>query len=362
MTSFKKAILLVIVSSILWITGCSPFVENNEIEEIAPVIFWSLDDAGEGKLKVCTVVPPLVKEKQRLLTMNVELLKQGGKTFNFKYYRELKTGQLRILLINEELAKKGMKTIIDTVFSDPNISQRLYLVIVRGNFEEYIKNELQDKQENPDYFLYRMLKHYEEKHQGEMSIVNLHQFMEKLYGVYSDPILPVFKAEKGRFTYEGTAIFQDDKLISTVSHMEDQIYQLIGNDDYLKYLPMTNLSTVLGQVRSNMNMALNQDLSTLTVNVELTGTIDEYRGTKNLNDLAEITVLKTEIESYLETKTKAFLQKSQEWNVDPLQIGTKTFTPFTKPMSEEKWFEKWSNMKINVNYHLELEPLIDVQD
>ncbi|WP_289318568.1 hypothetical protein [Peribacillus sp. NJ4] len=54
--------------------------------------------------------------------------------------------------------------------------------------------------------------------------------------------------------------------------------------------------------------------------------------------------------------------KNQEWNVDPLQIGTKTFTPFTKPMSEEKWFEKWSNMKINVNYHLELEPLIDVQD
>jgi spore germination protein len=330
------------------------------VEEIAPVVFWYINDGGEGKLKLSTVVPPLVKEKKRLLTLQVDLLKQGGKEFNLKYYRELKTGQTRILLINEELAKEGIIPLINTMLTDPEISQRLYLVIVKGNFEDYLKNQL-DKQKSLDYFLYGMFKHYEGTHQGEITVVNLHQFMKKLYSPFSDPIAPVFKASEENFTYEGTAFFSHDKLMATVKNMDDQIFQLIDNDYYLKLLPIPALSVTLDHVRSKVHMKLNREHSAISIKVDLTGRIGEYRGDKNILDQDELANLNKEIESYLEKQTTELLKKMQQWKVDPLEIGTLSLTPFTKPISEKEWVRYWEQMKVNVDYRLHIQPLTNVK-
>lgn len=63
MIPYKYYGLLAIVS-LMWITGCSaPYAENNLIEEIAPVVFWSVDKGTEGKFKISTLVPPLIEEK-----------------------------------------------------------------------------------------------------------------------------------------------------------------------------------------------------------------------------------------------------------------------------------------------------------
>ncbi|XID93777.1 Ger(x)C family spore germination protein [Paenibacillaceae bacterium WGS1546] len=353
MCLIKRAALWVMLCSALLMAGCSPYMENNTIEEIAPVIFWSINDGGDGQLQISTLVPPLTKEKKRLLTLKVELLKQGRKDFNLIYYRELKAGQLRMILINEELAKKGIVSLINTLLTDPDISQRLYVVIVQGNFEDYLKNQL-DKQENIDYFLYRMFKHYEQKNQGEMTIVNLHQFLKKLYSPYSDPILPVFKAGKDHFTYEGTALFRDDKMIATVRNMDDQVMQLIDNDHYLKLLSIPSLSVALGHVRSKVHIELNRNKSTISITTDLIGILEEYRGDKYLGDHKELAILNREIESYLEKQTKEMLEKMQKWKVDPLQLGTLTLKPFMKPISEKEWSSDWEAMKIDVNFRVQL--------
>ncbi|MBP1155646.1 MULTISPECIES: Ger(x)C family spore germination protein [unclassified Paenibacillus] len=356
MRQIKRALLGGLLSAILLITGCSPFVENNTIEEIAPVIFWFIKDGGEGKLNISTLVPPLIKEKKRLLSKNVELLKQGGKEFNLVYYRELKNGQLRMILINEELAKKGILSMIDTLLNDPNISQRLYVAIVDGNFSDYINSQL-SQQANLDYFLYRMFKHYEDKHQGEMSIVNLHQFKNKLYTPFSDPILPVFKVDKNNFTYQGTAFFRHDKLIGKINKIDDEILQLINNDHYLKLLPLPELSVSIDHVRGNTYMKLNQDYSSLSFIVHLSGRIDEYRGNKNLHDYEDFLALNHEINAFLKKHTVDLLKKMQEWKVDPLEVGKHTLRPFKKSMSEKEWSNYWSKMNINVEYQIDLDPL-----
>ncbi|MFC3341247.1 Ger(x)C family spore germination C-terminal domain-containing protein [Paenibacillus abyssi] len=331
-------------------------MENNRIEEIAPVIFWSIDQGEEGRLSICTLVPPLVKEKKRLLTQNVHLLKEGGKLFNLIYYRELKLGQLRMLLVNEEVAKQGLNSLINTLFIDPEVSPRLYLVIIKGDFEAYIQNQL-DKQPNLDYFLYRMFKHYEEKHQGEMSIVNLHTFMKNLHTPLSVPFLPVFKAGKESFTYEGTAFFRHDAMIATASGIDDQIMQLLSNDHYLRLLPIPSLSVTVGHIRSKVRIKLAD--SSAAVNVELYGRVEEYRGDKDILDHAEATELNDQIQTYLEKHTLELLQKMQRWKVDPLEIGRHTMTPFTKPMSDEAWLEKWQQLKFDVNYDIDIQPFVE---
>lgn len=165
----------------LWLTGCAPFTENNIIEELTPVTFLSLSKGDEGKIKISTILPSLSKEKKSVMTEEVSLIKEGLRNFNTNFYQETKTGQMRMLIINEDLAKnEGIMSIINVLLTDPDISLRIYLVIVKGNFEEYLENKL-DEQDNLDYSFYRMLKHYEEENQGEFSVVNLYEFKKMLY-------------------------------------------------------------------------------------------------------------------------------------------------------------------------------------
>nr|MDH3163009.1 hypothetical protein [Bacillus licheniformis] len=75
------------------VAGRSPFVENNEIEEISPVTFWYMKEGKKGKISMSTVVPPMGLEKKRLFSTEVDMIKQAGKRFNLNYYNELKNGQ-----------------------------------------------------------------------------------------------------------------------------------------------------------------------------------------------------------------------------------------------------------------------------
>ena len=354
----RKKMLFVwgIFVSFVMIPGCAPFVENNTIEDIAPVTFWSISKGEKRKIKMSTLVPPLVNEPKSLLTLEVDLLKQGGKDFNLRYYRELKVGQLRYFLIHEELAKQGIIQLINTLLTDYDISQRMYLVIVKGNFDEYINRQAK-KQENLDYYLYRMLRHYEIKRQGEMTIVNLHEYKNKLFSPFSDPVLPVFKVAKDNFTYEGTAFFSNDKLIETLTSTEDQIFQLLDNDHFLKFFPIPKLDVVIGHLRSRVNVDLDKNLSLVTINVKLNGRIEEYQGNKNILNGNELMQLHKEIETELEMKTTDLIKKMHELKVDPLQIGTHTLSPFSKPISEKVWLAAWGKMKIKVNYQLYFEAL-----
>jgi spore germination protein len=341
---------------LLWTPGCSaPLVENNTIEEIAPVIFWFIKEAENGQLSIGTMIPPLLKEeRKRLLSMKVSLLRQGGEKFNLSYFREVRNGQLRMLLIDKQLAAKGIRPLVETILSDTEISQRLYLVITDGDVETYIRGQM-EQQPDVDYYLYRMLKHYERKSQGDITVVNLHQYMKSSHSRFSDPILPVFKVDKDHFLYNGTALLKDDKLVDTLQGGQEQAMQLINNDHYLEYLPVPALGVSLGHVRSTVRMEPDKRLRTLTVKVSMRARVDEYRGAEDLMSRSGLTRLSGEIEGYLEKETRTLIQKIQQFKVDPLEIGKRTLSPFRNPMSDQQWMDAWEHMKIDVDYWIDLE-------
>ncbi|MEO2074914.1 MAG: Ger(x)C family spore germination C-terminal domain-containing protein [Bacillus sp. (in: firmicutes)] len=95
----------------------------------------------------------------------------------------------------------------------------------------------------------------------------------------------------------------------------------------------------------------------VTINVKLNGRIEEYQGKKNILNGNELMQLHKEIETELEMKTTDLIKKMQELKVDPLQIGTHTLSPFSKPISEKVWLAAWGKMKIKVNYQLYFEAL-----
>jgi spore germination protein len=92
--------------------------------------------------------------------------------------------------------------------------------------------------------------------------------------------------------------------------MDDQIFQLIDNDHYLKLLPIPELSTTIGNVRSNVHMELDGKYSSISIKIDLNGRLEEYRGVKNILRNDELAILNKEIESYLEKQTTKLLKKN----------------------------------------------------
>ncbi|MEK5502634.1 Ger(x)C family spore germination protein [Bacillus sp. FSL M8-0168] len=360
MTQRKAALLCIAITFLLTAQGCSPFVENNEIEEISPVTFWFIKEAGNGKLSMSTLVPPIGFEEKRIFNKEVKMVKQFGKNFDLNYYNELKNGQLRMVMIEERLARKGIIKIVNSLLSDAKIGPRLYLIIVNGDFDKYMTNALKESKKF-DFYLYQTLRHYEKASQGEMSIVNLHHFKNQLYTHFSDPYAPVFQTDGYHFKYEGTALFQDDKLANVISGIDDQTFQIINNNRYLKYLPLPGHSIVLGQARSAVYFELNEKKTALTMNVSVNAGIEEYDGEKNLQDQREFDMLVQDIESELERRTACLLKKMQQVKADPLEIGGEALFPFTKPMSDEHWEKLWENMDIKVRYQVKLRPITNTQ-
>jgi spore germination protein len=348
---------MLIFCSIGLLTGCSPFTNDNTVEEIAPVTFLSVE-AGEekGKLKVSTLVPPVMKEDKQFFSTNVTLLEQGRRSFNLKYYREIKLGQLRMLFIDEKVARNGIISLIDTLLTDPEVSPRLYLVVLKGDFEAFFKNRMQ-QQKDLDYYLYRMFKHYEKGQQGEITVTNIHEFMEKVYSPYSDPFIPVFKVDNDDFSYEGTGFFDNGKLKGETDKNEDQFFQLLNNYHFLKKMVITPLDVSLGEVHSRITTHVNLNEHAVSFKIHYRGRIDEYRGNKDLDRQASIYELVDELEGYMEEGNVSLLKKFQQMKVDPLEIGGQTLGPVTKPMSEEDWIKFWQSAKIKVDCYFELEPL-----
>ncbi|WP_442872666.1 Ger(x)C family spore germination C-terminal domain-containing protein [Bacillus paralicheniformis] len=237
---------------------------------------------------------------------------------------------------------------------------RLYLIVVNGDFDKYILSELKQS-ENFDFYLYQTLRHFERANQGEMSIVNLHQFKNQLYTHYSDPYVPVFSTDGNQFTYEGTGLFRNDKFVKTLTGIDDQIFQLINNNRYLKFLTIPSLSIVIGQARSTVTFDLNQNNTALSMKVTINAGIEEYTGDKNLQDQSEFSALVHDVESELEKKTADMIKDMQNIRVDPLEVGGEALFPFTKPISDKAWLNRWEKMDVEVDYQVNLRPNVNVQ-
>lgn len=354
----KLALLIIFTVSITSACKEGIIVEKNVIEDIAPVIFWSIEKGQEKNYKVSTIMPPMVNEKKRFMSVETDLLTAAARNFNLNYYRELKTGQLRILFISEELAEEGLLPIINSLLKNPETSRRLFIVVLRGSLDNYVTAQL-DKQEDLDYYLYSMMKHYE--NQGKMTLINTQAFIKLYYENYSDPYLPVFHVDEDRFEYTGTGFVKGDKIVLKSNNQEDQIYQNIANDYFLRYYSIEDLSLVIGQARSEVDMTIDNEMNTLKLSVDLSGDIEEYKGKHDFYTRSGYEDLTKELKEYLEDRTEKLLKKMQKKEIDPLSVGKLTLKPFTKPLSRKQWIDIWVNMDIEVEYNIHLEPLNELQ-
>jgi spore germination protein len=352
----KRSNSLIFVTMLLMLSGCGSWsVKNNIIEEISPTILLYVGRGADKHLEQATLIPPLVEEKKRVITANVRLMKEGRIQLNQKYYREMKSGQLRMLFISKSLAREDILPIVNTMMIDPEISDRLYLIVVEGDFLAYLNKQVVKQQEMIEFYLYKMLAHYEQ--QGEITVTNLHRFMEAYFSPYADPKIPLFTTNGTDLIYKGTALFHDGKMVGEITTLDDPLFQILNRPTrFQKLLSLPEQRVTLGSLHTETKVTV-QPTGDVKIYIEGTGRVEEYQGERDLNQPEAAQQLTRELEAVLEQKAALLVKKLQQLRIDPLRIGERTLGPFSQPYTEETWKAAWPTMRVHVDVHLQLESL-----
>jgi len=339
------------LGSALILTGCSWLSPaTNVVEEISPTILMYLSQSGDSELE-CTIVVPAVKnEKKQVLTVRGRSMKETRLKLNFIHNREFKSGQMRMLFLSEDLARGGVIRHLNTLLLDQEITDRLYLAVVRGDFAGFLREQIR-LQKNYDRILYKRFRHYE----NQVTQQNLHFFLRDYYSHYADPHLPLFEVRDEQLVYTGTALFRDDRMVGGVPEDEDTFFQMIDNQHgHFPIVPFPEREVVLGKVTTTRKIRYDAGRGGIVITLRMEGQVDEYTGDKNLGNRHEAEQFIRELKEDLEERIRELVRSLQRMSVDPLQAGLSTVTPFRERFPGEEWRRVWPDMPVTVRVDLGL--------
>ncbi|HEY8528684.1 MAG TPA: Ger(x)C family spore germination C-terminal domain-containing protein [Paenibacillaceae bacterium] len=335
----------------LMLAGCSWLdPATNVLEEISPTILLYLDAGGSGEEAESTIVLPAVKnEKKQVLTARGWSLKEHRQKLTFGHSREFKSGQLRMLFFSEELARRGIIRHLNTMLLDQEISNRLYMAVVRGDFAGFLREQIL-LQKNYDRILYKMFRHYE----NMMTVQNLHMFLKDYYSSYADPNLPLFAVRGDQLVYTGTALFRDDRMVADVPAEMDCFFQMVDSEHgSFPTVPMPGLEVVLGKVTTSREISYD-DKRGVVITLHVEGQVDEYAGDKNLGDRREAEQFIRDVKEELEERVRGLIRSWQKLSIDPARIGLSTLTPFRERFPGGEWRRRWPEIPVTVRVDLGL--------
>jgi spore germination protein len=344
----RKLSCFIFFVQVVFLTSCAGN-PNNIIEDIAPTILYYFEKGESEKYQVSTMVPPVKNEKRVVLSTEETLLKDVKNKLNTQYFRDVKDGQLRLVFFSEELAKEeGIREVINALYMEPSISDRIFFGIIKGDFKELLyQNAL------TDYFLFKEMKHNEKG--GEIIVTDMHQYLKAINSKFADPYIPYYSMKGKDLHYNGVALMKDHKMVHNLTLLESKFFDiLLDNSNYQDVIPLKNLQVSIGVVNTELKIKMNEANKTVNLIIELKGIISEYQGERDLSNRKEQQKLKEEIKDDIHKRTLDLLRSFQDQNIDPLQLGLFTKRAFSQPYHGNEWEETWPQYNINLKIDLNI--------
>ncbi|MGM7684302.1 Ger(x)C family spore germination protein [Cytobacillus sp. Hm23] len=346
--------LFILLLCFLVLSGC---YTSYGIDDLAMInaIGFDLSDEEEAYLSV-TAVYPRATEKGSVYEVlsatgnsmkDVEIDNMGQSSL------EIVNGQLEIMVFGEELAKQGIFPIVQTALRDPSIGSRVKFAMAREESSSILTTQL-EKEPNIGLYLDTMLTKFDKTF--VFPSVNLYQFTRSYFDDGIDPYLPVFISTSDGIDFDSFALFDDDKLITTIDKKR-AVYLFFLRENFKKGLLDVDLKKGdiaqhihLSYVRNKHKIHVTRDGEnqfSVKIDIKVTGSLEEYTGDLKIEDTNEQKKLEKTIKKIVDKETTAVIEFLQENNVDTLGIGQKIRNSLT--------YDEWTNLEWDKVY-----PEVDV--
>lgn len=341
----RKFFLFIIILSLL-LTGC---VEEETIDDVNLVTVMAFDRTEENKLRGTAVINTYLKDqpvKDFLIGEKSELSREVISNLQRKTPEPLVVGKLQVVLFGKKLADVGINEIVDTLQRDAAISDRLLLVVTRGEAKNILEADFGT--EGASRFISSLILH--NKLNRDLPMTNLHVFLYQYYSRGHDPYLPILKESDKKIEIDGLALFDNHKLVGEISTGKLLFFKVLA-DQYSKgvytlELPESQKKVGINSIYSSRKFKL---ISTnplkVEINVHIEGYINEYTGKKITQEI--INEVEVAFSKKVENESEALIEKFRELKIDPLGIGDDIRSK-SREFDIDKWREKIPELEVDV--------------
>ena len=247
----------------------------------------AFDYIDENNMKLSVAIPqysPDAMEKTQIFTVSTDLVSKGIVDIEALSDKKIILNQLRVILINEELARKGnVGKIIQHLYRNAELGNKVLLAVVKENGEELIKAKYPDKP-NINFYLNDLL--LPTINTAFNPNTNIHDFIYTMTNPVFDPIMPIVEKKDAQIEIKGVALFKDKNMFETMTPDEALIIQALQGQKKLAPLVLElnqgdgRERLMLDLIQSKVKIKSNKSMKSpkLTISLNITGTLSEYKG------------------------------------------------------------------------------------
>lgn len=340
-TARRCAIMLIVVSFVLPLTGCW---DRKELNELAISVGLGIDKVGERYRVTAQVVQPsevATSKGSAGYSTPVTTYKASGVTI-YEAIRKMTTisprkiyaSHLRIVVIGEELAREGIAEALDLLSRDYELRMDFYILVAKDTRAEDLLELLTPLDKIPANKIYNSIQ-VSEKAWAPVSAVTMDMFIKDYQSTGNNPVLSGIKAtgneEKGkkksnverlqpdaRLRNNGLAVFNMDKLIGWMSEEQSKGYNYVVNrvKSTVGHIPCPdsdgNIALEIIRSKSVMKTEMRNGKPYLIVDLRVEENVEEVMCEMDITQESAIDSLEREAEKSLKGVVERTIEAGQK--------------------------------------------------
>ncbi|MDT8860657.1 Ger(x)C family spore germination protein [Alkalihalobacillus sp. MEB130] len=346
---------------LLVLIGCSdPNLEHPVIEDLGMVGVMGFDYVDQESVKISLTLPQPSQdaaEQVQQFSSTVNLPHEAMMDISTLTEKTLTPAQLRVLLFSEEFARKrGLMKIIENLYRDPQVGSNIFVAVTKGNAEDILTGEYKDK---PEINIYLTELLTPRTMTAFSPFTTIHDFINRNTDEVSDPATPYIEQVNGSIKITQVALFNDDKMVDTISPEEAKLFEAMKGKKDLPPITFTIPSAdgnsqeqfIMKFTTTRVDPQVNGDLSNPEIFIYLyvRGIVVDYDGSRYLSEPANRTDVEGEADKFLEQHVLRTVALFQEQGIDPIGFGDYFRLQNAKGWSKEKWIEAFKQAEITTH-------------
>lgn len=349
---------LILLCIVLLLSGCVPKQIIDEVQLMHAIGFDELPDENIKGTITYPIFNPDGNVRVETLTAVSHTSRFIRSKLNTQSPKTLTTGQLRIVLFNDRFAENGVLEIVNSLYRDPNVGNRLYLAVVNGSTNKLLTTNY-SAAPLPSMYITDMLE--QNISTENLPKTNLHVFLYSYYGEGMDPFLPILKAQKKTIQLEGVALFRGDNYVGKLDHKESFAFKVLlegsktGHYEVEIKKGKRRGHAVVRNIKGTTTYKVKKvnGVPQFDVKMKILGELHEYPHWLNLEEASNIALVEKTFKKQLHGEANTIISKFQRLRVDPLGFGDQVRRR-EKGWDYKEFQKQYPDIRINVSTEVEV--------
>jgi germination protein, Ger(x)C family len=381
----KKALQILLILSMVFITGCW---NSKEVNNIAISVCMGIDKIDNGYMLTVQIINPKVIASKKTVNESPVILYTDTGSDLFEIMRKLTTqcprkiysSHMRMVVFGEEVAREGIQDIIDYLARDHDFRTDFYFIVAKDTTAKSVLSTLTRLEAIPGIEMYNSLK-ASEKNWAPTKSIRIVELINSIAADGKNPVITGIEVTDGannsdsvdvlkqtgsikklKYTYLGA--FKKDKLIGWLNENESKGYNyMVGNvKSTVGYVYVDNKKITIEvlKTKSDIKVSMEKDKPVVEVKIKITCSVSAVDGDFDVTKEENLNKINKEVSEKTKLVCEKVLEKAQgEFKADIFGFGEAIHRQYPALWAELKdnWNEEFISLPVNIKVETETKRL-----